>query len=291
MSSLAGTLPAPPDGASGRISWKEAPVTRFQYRGWLMPLLVYRGWLVPLLVLLLPAAAAPAEQQNRGLHPVQSAAAQATDAESGPAPDSLDPADAYRLELLKIKGHLGVARALLQLGDPGAGEHLGGAIAEIFDGIALQLSDRNAPLSRDTLTQLEAAVDAAPAAALTTIDDAASAIDGSFAQLGPLSAESALALSEALLREAVALYTESVSDNEVVDDRAYQTGRGYVVQAEALVRHSSGIKGAPGHEALLAAVVLVRQAWPGIRPPPIVFDPQSVADRLEEAVAAMDRLR
>lgn len=250
-----------------------------------------RRWLTPLIVLLLPAATTPAEQQNRGLHPVQSAAAQATDTASGSASEGLDPADAYRLELLKIKGHLGVARTLLRLGDPGAGEHLGGSITGIFDGIALQLNDRSAPLSRDTLAQLEAAVDAAPAAALATIDDAASAIDGSFAQLGPLSAESALALSEALLREAVALYTDSVSDNEVVDQRAYRTGRGYVVQAEALVRHSSGIKGSPGHDALIAAVVLVRQAWPGIRPPPIVFDPQSVADRLEEAVVAMDRLR
>lgn len=182
-----------------------------------------RRWLTPLIVLLLPAATTPAEQQNRGLHPVQSAAAQATDAASGSASEGLDPADAYRLELLKIKGHLGVARTLLRLGDPGAGEHLGGSITGIFDGIALQLNDRSAPLSRDTLAQLEAAVD--------------------------------------------------------------------VVQAEALVRHSSGIKGSPGHDALIAAVVLVRQAWPGIRPPPIVFDPQSVADRLEEAVVAMDRLR
>lgn len=233
-----------------------------------------RRWLAPLFALLLPAATA-----------------QTADGEAGTGSGSLAPADAYRLELLKIKGHLGVARTLLQLGDPGAGQHLGRPIAEIFDGIAPELDDRNAPLSRDTLTQLEAAADAAPEAALATIDAAVSAVDGSFAQLGPLAPEAALATAEALLREAVVLYTASVSDNEVVDNRAYRTGRGYVVQAEALVRHSSGIKGRPGHDALLAAVVLIRQAWPGIRPPPIVFDPQSVAGRLEEAVAAMDRLR
>ena len=42
---------------------------------------------------------------------------------------------------------------------------------------------------------------------------------------------------------------------------------------------------------MLDVVTLIRQAWPGVIPPPIVFDPPSVAKRLDEAVAAMEELR
>ncbi|MFQ6023948.1 MAG: hypothetical protein ACE5NW_14610 [Acidiferrobacterales bacterium] len=80
-------------------------------------------------------------------------------------------------------------------------------------------------------------------------------------------------------------------DNEVVDVRQYQSGRGFVTEAEALVRYASGLKGRPGHTELLKVVTLIRQAWPGVIPSPIVFDPASVAGRLHEAVAAMDKLR
>lgn len=145
-------------------------------------------------------------------------------------------------------------------------------------------------MTRNFLVQFRRAADASPGAALATIDTAAAAVDGSFAQAGAMRPRSALALSEQLLREAVRLYADAVTDNEVVDLRAYQTGRGYVTQAETLVRHARGIRGQSGHAALLSAVVLVRQAWPGIRPPPIVFDPWSVAGRLDDAVAALHAL-
>ena len=64
-----------------------------------------------------------------------------------------------------------------------------------------------------------------------------------------------------------------------------------MTEAEALVRYASGLQGRPGHTALLDVVILIRQAWPGIVPPPIVFDPLDVAGRLDEAVEAMEQLR
>lgn len=224
---------------------------------------------------------------------IQHARAQSTSVDTGytQAARRLDATDSYRLALLEIKGHLSAARALLQVRAPGADYHLAQPIQQIFDGIEAELAARSAPLTRDVLIQLERATEAPPQAALATIDSAAAAIDGSFAQTGPLRAHSALDLSEVLLRQAVHMYANAVSNNEVVNERGYRTGRGLVLQAEALVRHSSGVKGQPGQDALLAAVVLIRQAWPGIRPPPIVFDPHSVAGRLDDAVAALDELR
>ncbi|MDX1608805.1 MAG: hypothetical protein R3225_01645 [Halofilum sp. (in: g-proteobacteria)] len=214
----------------------------------------------------------------------------AAEPDSEPAP-ALDALDSYRLALLRIKGHVAVARTLLQLHADGADYHLGQPLRSIFETIQPELARRGAPLTADTLEQLERATAAGPDAALATLDLAAAAIDGSFAQTGAPDTRSALALAEALLREAVALYADAVEDHEVVDVRRYRAGRGYALQAEALVRHASGLRGHPEQARLVEAVVLVRQAWPGVDPPPIVFDPAGVAGRLEEVLAAMERLR
>ncbi|MFQ5955491.1 MAG: hypothetical protein ACE5JZ_10545 [Kiloniellales bacterium] len=203
----------------------------------------------------------------------------------------LDATDAYRLALLKMKGHLGVARALLQMRAPGADYYMRDPVQEIFQDTEAELEGRNAPFTADILQELEHASATDPVSTLAAIESAVTAINGSFAQTGAMNAKSVLALSEALLREAVAKYAEAVRENEVVDLRKYQSGRGFATEAEALVRYSSRLKGRPGHEELLKVVTLIRQAWPGVIPPPIVFDPPSVAGRLEEAVATMDQLR
>ena len=203
----------------------------------------------------------------------------------------LDAVDAYRLALLRMKGHLGVARGLVRLEAGGAAYHLGEALQTIFEEVETELEERGASLTEATLRELENAVAREPEQALPAIESAAHAIDGSFARAGAMDKGSVLGLVEALLRGAVDNYREAVSDNAVEDLRKYQTGRGLVIQAEALVRHSSPLADAPGQERLLELVTLIRQAWPGIMPPPIVFDPESVADRLDEAVAVMDEMR
>lgn len=207
------------------------------------------------------------------------------------AAERLGATDDYRLALLKMKGYLGVARALLRQRAPGAGYYLAGPVRDIFRTAEAELERRDAPFTADFLQELEHASADDPVTTLTTIESAVTAISGSLAQTGAMDAGSVLALSEALLRDAAARYAEAVRDNEVVDLRKYQAGRGFVIEAEALVRYSSRLKRKPGHEALLESMTLVGQAWPGVLPPPIVYDPPSVARRLDEAVAAMDRLR
>lgn len=190
-----------------------------------------------------------------------------------------------------MKGYLSVARALLQLRAPGADYYMQDLLQGVFRDTEAELERRSAPFTADFLQQLEAASGTDPEASLATIESAVFAIDGSFAQTGAMDAESVLALSEALLREAVARYADAVSDNEVVDLAKYQSGRGFVTEAEALVRYAGALKGQPAHEELVKSVTLIRQAWPGVVPPPIVFGPASVERRLDEAVAAMDKLR
>ena len=203
----------------------------------------------------------------------------------------LEPTDAYRLTLLKMKGQLGVARSLLQQRLPGADYHVGEARESLFQETEAELERRSAPFTADILKELGNAAAGDAVRALAAVEFAVTAINGSYAQTGAANSKSVLNLGEALLREAVANYSDAVSNNEVVDLPKYQSGRGLVTEAEALVRYASGIKGRPGHEELLAVVVLIRQAWPGIIPPSIVFDPLDVAGRLDEAVAAMEKLR
>lgn len=203
----------------------------------------------------------------------------------------LDATDTYRLATLKMKGQLSVARALVQLRAPGVNYYLQQSIPAIFREAESEFEQRDAPFTGDFLEQLASVSAADPAATLTTIASATNALDGSFAQTGAMDVRSVLGLVESLLREAVADYAEAVVDNEVVDLRRYQSGRGLATEAEALVRYHGGLRGRPGHEELIAAVVLIRQAWPGMIPPPIVFDPPSVAGRLDEAITVMEGLR
>ena len=204
---------------------------------------------------------------------------------------ALDATDAYRLAILKMKGQLGVARALVQLRAPGADYYLQQPLQAIYREARSEFEARDAPFTADFLEQLARASAGDPTRTLATIESAANALDGSFAQTGGMDVSSVLGLAENLLREAVADYADAVVDNEVVDLRQYQSGRGLATEAEALVRYHGGLRGRPGHEELIKAVVLIRQAWPGMIPPPIVFDPPSVAGRLDEAVAAMQDLR
>lgn len=204
---------------------------------------------------------------------------------------ALDETDAYRLALLKMRGHLGIARALIRVEFPGAGHHMSEAMRRTYESVAAALAERSAPLSEDTLNELANAAGLEPNRALRAIESAEQAVNGSFAQTGAMDRASVLGLVEALLRAAVANYAAAVEDNEVIDTRRYQTGRGYVTQAEALVRHSTALAGAPGQEQLVSMVTLIRQAWPGIMPPPIAFDPSRIAGRLDEAVAIMEDMR
>lgn len=203
----------------------------------------------------------------------------------------LAPVDAYRLALLRMRGYLSVARALIQVGDEDAGHYMGPPLEQTYRSVANTLAERNAPVTEDMLRELERAGNLAPAQALPAIESAVNAINGSFAQTGAMDRDSVLDLVEALLRAAVANYAEAVSDNEVIDPRKYQTGRGFVTQAEALVRHSSALSRGPDQKRLLKIVTLIRQAWPGIMPPPIAFGPDRVAQRLNEAVAVMEEMR
>ena len=211
--------------------------------------------------------------------------------DTGRGAAGFDETDAYRLAILEMKGQLGVARALVQLRAPGADYHLQRPLQAIYRDAQSEFEARDAPFTADFLEQLASASEGDPATIIATIESAANALDGSFAQTGGMDVSSALGLVESLLREAVAGYADAVVDNEVEDLRRYQSGRGLATEAEALVRYHGGLRGQPGHEELIHAVVLIRQAWPGIIPPAIVFDPPSVAERLDEAVAAMEELR
>jgi len=244
------------------------------------------AWPVAAGTALLTALAMPALAQG------EAGMTGAGDATTVPASKvALSEVDAYRLTLFKMNGHLRIARALIRQRAEGAEYHLGEAMRALYQQSRPAFEARSAPLTTATLDELESAAALEPARALRAVESGATAVNGSFAQTGPMDLDSVLDIVEVLLAEAVAKYAEAVVDNAVVDLRAYQTGRSYVTQAEILVRHSSALKGRERQEDLVFVVMLIAQSWPGIMPPPIVFDPASVAERLHEARAVMETLR
>lgn len=254
------------------------------------------GWRALWSLLLVSVVALPAHARmsaDQVVAFVEPAHAGTNDTQTGAtgADTQLSADDAYRLALLKMKGHLSVARALLQLRAPGVDHQAGQSLQAIFQATSAELDRRSAPFTADILGELKHAVARDPVTAIAAVESAATALNGSFAQTGAMDTTSVLALAEALLREAVTNYAEAVSDNEVVNLPKYQSGRGFATEAEALVRHSGGLKGRPGQEKLLDLVTLIRQAWPAVVPPPIVFDPPSVSKRLDEAVAVIKEIR
>lgn len=248
-------------------------------------------WLALSGLLLIIAVAVPARSVSgpgaRLAGPVAAAMIPAAAADS----DGLNSLNRYRLALLEMKGHLAVARELLQTLKPGAQYHLREPMERIFRRIEPELQSRNAPLNSEILAPLQRVPETTPDIALNLLDSVASAIDGSYAQSGAVDSDSVLSLSQALLSNAVAQYRDSVKDNTVTDVPGYQTGYGFANQAEALVRHATRLRSKPGYDRLLDDIVLIRQSWPGVEPPPIVFDPATLSTRLDETVAIMDQMR
>jgi len=200
--------------------------------------------------------------------------------------------DAYRLALLKMKAHLGVARALLRQNAPGVDEHLSDAVAEIYANAGAELEKRRAAVSADIVQQLQAAARAgSPLAIENALETAFTAVDGSLARAGPLGMASALDLAATLFREALVEYRRAVSDNEVVSPMHYRTGAGYVAVGSALTRRARRVDAHGGYARLRDAVALLREAWPGVVPPGIANDPSTVAGWVEDVVSAMDALR
>jgi len=208
-----------------------------------------------------------------------------------PARD-LDATDAYRLALLKMKAHLVTARALLRQRVGAPGSHVRAPLATLYDRIADEAGERGAMISPDILRQLDAAAGhESPLALTSALETAFTAVDGSLAQSGRMSEDAMLALARALFRDAVEHYTAAVSaDHEVADVRRYQTGRGYVAVAEALLRRAAADGEAGEYDALTDAVAVLREAWPSVVPPTIVFAPERVRGFLEEVEAAVDAI-
>lgn len=203
-----------------------------------------------------------------------------------------DSAHAYRLALLKMKAHLGVARALLRQDAPGAREHLHGPVGEIFSAAAGELERRHAALGPDIVEQLERAAGSGSGLAVeNAMDTALTAVDGSLARAGPLPVAAALELAGALFREALEEYRRGVSSNTVVSPLRYRSGAGYVAVGAALTRRARSAASADAYERLRDAVALLREAWPAVVAPQIANDPDTVAQWLSKVESAIAALR
>ena len=229
-------------------------------------------------------AAPPALAAN----PIQLDAAGETDNANAADARQLDDLDSYRLALLKMKAHLGIARDLLRQRVGSAGEYMHEPLKAILQAHSKAFRQWGALVDDSILAGLAGAADTESVPAkINALETAQTAVEGSIARTGRMARTSSLKLARALYHAAVADYGQAVSGNSVVDAFGYRSGRGFVTVAESLLRRSGVFAGDGPLKELRQAALLLREAWPGATLPEIASAPSDVAQwltRLDTAI-------
>ncbi len=193
----------------------------------------------------------------------------------------------YMSALALMKGHLIVAKELLDLGKPDQAEpHIGHPVEELYGDVENQLSERNVAEFKTTLNQLHDLVKSAPDAPQVTADYQASmeAIDGAIEALSETQRQSpqfVLKVINRLLETAQEEYEAAIIDGKVVELLEYQDSRGFVIYAETLYQNISeqmSQKNPEAHQGLESTLNELKKAWPSVNPPePVVITPEQVS--------------
>jgi Helix-hairpin-helix motif len=180
----------------------------------------------------------------------------------------------YMVKLGLMKGHMMVAKELLDLGKPEQAEpHIGHPVEEIYADVEEQLNERKVKEFKSVLISLQDLVKAgAKDKAKIEADFKTSviAIDGAIAALPEAQRSDpkfVLQVINGLLDTANSEYGAAISDGKIKEAIEYQDSRGFVVYAGELygkiaakVKPESGAKIAADMKALASA-------WPAVVPP------------------------
>jgi len=203
----------------------------------------------------------------------------------------------YMLKLGLMKGHMLVAKELLDLEKPDQAEpHIGHPVEEIYADVEEQLTERNVKEFKTTLANLQGLIKSKPkdAKVATTFTEAITAIDGAIAVL-PVSQRTSpkflLQVINGLLDTANSEYAAAIADGKVKEIIEYQDSRGFVAYADQLYAAIAPqlTKEHPDiHAKLSSNITKLKTAWPtAIAPKVPVLTVAEVADLVKgnEAVA------
>ncbi|MBW4695723.1 MAG: helix-hairpin-helix domain-containing protein [Lyngbya sp. HA4199-MV5] len=183
----------------------------------------------------------------------------------------------YMTKLGLMKGHLLVARELLDLQKPDQAEpHIGHPVEEIYADVEDQLQERNVKEFKTTLITFQdlvragakdtAKVDSEFKTSIKAVDDAIAALPATQRQ----SPAFALQVINGLLDTANSEYSAAIANGKITQAIEYQDSRGFVAYANTLY---SGIapqveKDTPEtHKAIQQTMAELTKVWPAPIPP------------------------
>jgi DNA uptake protein ComE-like DNA-binding protein len=183
----------------------------------------------------------------------------------------------YMIKLGLIKGHLLVAKELLDLKKPDQAEpHIGHPVEEIYADVEDQLNERKVKEFKTPLIALQDLVKAGAKDSVkvdTEFKASVQAVDGAIAGLPEAQRKDpkfVLQVINGLLDTANAEYTAAIADGKISQAIEYQDSRGFVIYANELYKGvaTSVEKDSPeAHKTITATMADLSKAWPSSLPP------------------------
>src|SRR4028119_427119 len=178
----------------------------------------------------------------------------------------------YMTKLGLMKGHLIVAKELLEQGKPDQAEpHIGHPVEEIYADVEDQLNERKIPEFKATLIKLQDLVKAGakdPAQVNAEFDTSMQAVDGAIAALHDAQRTDPtveLPAINGLLDTANSEYGAAVANGKISAIIEYQDSRGFVMYAETLYKDIAQqvAKTSPETDkAIVASMTELKTSWP-----------------------------
>jgi hypothetical protein len=197
----------------------------------------------------------------------------------------------YMTKLGLMKGHLLVAKELLDLQKPAQAEpHIGHPVEEIYVDVEDQLNERNVPEFKTSLISLQDLVKAKSAKIDTNFTEAVKSVDNAIAFLPEnqrSSPEFVLQVINGLLDTANSEYTAAIANGKISAAIEYQDSRGFVIYAEELYKGiSSQVSAANADTDKLIASNMseLSKNWPSVIPPPTPVNPPAVVTQLIKTI-------
>lgn len=180
----------------------------------------------------------------------------------------------YMTKLGLMKGHLLVAKELLDLQKPAQAEpHIGHPVEEIYVDVEDQLNERNVPEFKTSLISLQDLVKAKSTKIDTNFTEAVKSVDNAIAALPEnqrSSPEFVLQVINGLLDTANSEYTAAIANGKISAAIEYQDSRGFVNYAEELYKGISSQVAAANvdtDKSIATKMSELSKNWPSAIPP------------------------
>jgi hypothetical protein len=197
----------------------------------------------------------------------------------------------YMTKLGLMKGHMMVAKELLDQGKPDQAEpHIGHPVEEIYVDVEEQFQERNVPEFKTALMSLQDLVKSNPkdAKLATNFEESMQAIDGAIQVLPEQqrqSPEFVLQVIDGLLDAAGAEYGAAIADNKISAVIEYQDSRGFVNYADTLnsnISDSLTKENPEAQKAIAQSMNKLKTAWPSAQAPATpVLPPEEVSQLIK----------